>query len=61
MQQRYAQPTPPPGATPRSAPAPGAVNNGAPGVAQNVRNVGGGRGLEVIPTTSRALKQLTGQ
>ena len=29
--------------------------------AENIRNTGGGRGLDVMGTTSRALKSLTGQ
>ena len=29
--------------------------------AENIRNTGGGRGLDIASTTSRALKQLTGQ
>ena len=29
--------------------------------AENIRNEGGGRGLDVMGTTSRALKSLTGQ
>jgi hypothetical protein len=54
-QIRKTKPTPtPPPKTPAQA---GAVRTGA----ENIRNTGGGRGMDIASTTSRALKQLTGQ
>jgi hypothetical protein len=53
-------PTPPPmkAKTPTNTPAQaGATRTGA----ENIRNTGGGRGMDIASTTSRALKQLTGQ
>jgi hypothetical protein len=54
-QIRKTKPTPtPPPKTPAQA---GATRTGA----ENIRNTGGGRGMDIASTTSRALKQLTGQ
>ena len=52
-------PTPPP-----MAKTPAQMNAAAAGTrqgAENIRNTGGGRGMDIASTTSRALKQLTGQ
>lgn len=39
----------------------GAPSSGGRTTAENIRNEGGGRGLNVMETTNRALKRLTGQ
>ena len=43
--------------TPQTPTQMGAQRQGA----ENIRNTGGGRGMDIASTTSRALKQLTGQ
>ena len=61
-------PTPPPMSAPKvqtpKVKTPTQINNQAAGArtgAENIRNTGGGRGMDIASTTSRALKQLTGQ
>ena len=56
---------PPPAAVAPVAPVGGAPASSAAGGGQrtpaNIRNTGGARGLDVMGTTQRALKSLTGQ
>jgi hypothetical protein len=56
---------PPPAAVPPVAPVTGAPSSSSAGGGRatqaNVRNKGGARGLDVMGTTTRALKSLTGQ
>jgi hypothetical protein len=62
---RAAAPPPPPasapGATGASSIASRASVGGGQATPANVRNTGGARGLDVMGTTTRALKSLTGQ
>ena len=59
---------PPPAAVPPAAPVSpvsrtpsGSAAGGGQNTPANVRNKGGARGLDVMGTTTRALKSLTGQ